>query len=163
MPQISQLAETFASQLFWVLVTFGLVFLVVGVGILPRVLSTVDERDNTVAGDLAAAEAARRSADESEERWRTQENAARAAVQSRIAEARAKGAAAAEQTLAASNADAEARLTAAEARIAEASKAAMTEIETVAADAARDIVARLSGADVTAAEAQNAVKAVLHG
>ena len=26
MPQISQLAETFASQLFWLLVTFGFVF-----------------------------------------------------------------------------------------------------------------------------------------
>ena len=28
MPQISQLAETFASQIFWLLVTFGFVFII---------------------------------------------------------------------------------------------------------------------------------------
>ncbi|WP_448663539.1 ATPase [Sphingomonas sp. CJ20] len=163
MPQIEQIAATYASQIFWVLVTFGLVFLVVGLGILPKVLSTVDERDNTISGDLAAAEAARTVADETEARWRTQENAAREAVQARIAEARARGAEAAAATAAAARTETEARIAEAEVRIATATAAATAEIEAAAADAAREIVARLSGAEVTAAEAQTAVKAALHG
>lgn len=163
MPQISQLAETFASQIFWLLVTFGFVFFVIGKGMVPRVLSTIDQRDQSVAGDLAAAEAARAAADQAEESWRVQENAAREAAQKRIADARAKGAAAAEKTLAEANAKDEERVAEAEARIADATSAAMAEIEAVAADAAKDIVARLSGAKVTAAEAKKAVKAALNG
>ena len=163
MPQISQLAETFASQLFWLLVTFGFVFFVVGKGMLPRVLSTIDQRDKSVADDLAAAEAARTSADQAEEKWRVQENAAREAATGRVSQARAAGAASAEKTLAAANVTAEAKIAEAEARIAAASSAASDEIEAVAVDAARDIVARLSGAKVTAAEAKKAVKAALNG
>lgn len=163
MPQIEQIAATYASQIFWVLVTFGLVFFVVGLGILPKVLSTVDTRDATITGDLAAAEAARTAADEAEARWRTQQNAARMAVQQRIADARAAGAEKAAATLAAAQAETEAKLAAAEARIQAASDEASAELETVAAEAARDIVARLSGAKVTAAEAKKAVKAALHG
>src|SRR4051812_5007750 len=82
MPQISQLAETFASQIFWLLVTFGFVFFVVGKIMLPKVVSTVDARDQSVAGDLAAAEAARAAADQAEENWRTEENAAREGARS---------------------------------------------------------------------------------
>jgi F-type H+-transporting ATPase subunit b len=163
MPQIEQIAATYASQIFWTLLTFGFVFLVVGLGMLPKVLSTVDERDKTVSDDLAAADAARAAADAAEEQWRTQDNAAREAVQKRIADARAKGAAKAEKTLATAGAKIDAKIAEAETRIAEASAAATDEIEAVAADAARDIVARVSGAKVTAAEAKKAVKAALNG
>jgi len=163
MPQISQLAETYVSQIFWLLVTFGFVFFVVGKLMVPRVLSTIDQRDQSVAGDLAAAEAARAAADQVEEDWRVKENAAREAAQKRIADARAQGVAAAEKSLAKSNAENEARMLSAETRILDASIAAMSEIEAVAADAARDIVARLSGASVTADEAKQAVKAALNG
>lgn len=163
MPQIEQIAATYASQIFWTLLTFGFVFLVVGLGMLPKVLSTVDERDKTVSDDLAAAEAARASADAAEEQWRAQDNAAREAVQKRIADARAKGVAKAEKTLATAGAKIDAKIAEAETRIAEASIAAGAEIEAVAAEAAQDIVARLSGAKVTAAEAKKAVKAALNG
>ncbi|RZM11681.1 MAG: ATPase, partial [Sphingomonas sp.] len=38
MPQLSQVAATYASQIFWLLVTFGLLYFVVGrgMGILTR-------------------------------------------------------------------------------------------------------------------------------
>ena len=63
MPQIAQLSETFASQIFWVLLFFGLVFFVIGKGMVPKVMATVDARDASVAADLKAAEAARAEAD----------------------------------------------------------------------------------------------------
>ena len=164
MPQISQLAATYASQIFWLLLTFGFVFVVIGLGMVPKIQSNVDQRDQTVTGDLAAEERARADADRVEEEWRAKENAIRAEAQKVIAEARAAAAKSTEATLAEANARIAERLSGEETRIAAASKAAMTEIEAVAADAAQTIVSRLSGANVSEAEARDAVKAVLaHG
>ncbi len=56
MPQISQISEIFASQLFWLIVSFGLIYLVVGRGMLPKIEATVDQRDRRISEDLAAAE-----------------------------------------------------------------------------------------------------------
>lgn len=161
MPQISQLAATYASQIFWLLLTFGLVFVVVGLGMVPKIQGTVDRRDNAIAGDLAAAEAARAAADRAEEEWRGRENAIRAEAQKVIAEARARAAKSTEHVLGEANERIAAKLSAEEARIADASRAAMAEIEAVAAEAAQTIVTRLSGATVSGAEARDAVKAVL--
>jgi F-type H+-transporting ATPase subunit b len=164
MPQISQLAATYASQIFWLLLTFGIVFVVIGLGMVPKIQGNIDQRDQTVSGDLAAAEAARAAADKAEEEWRARENAIRAEAQKVIAEARARAARATETTLAEANQRIAERLAVEEARIAEASKAAMAEIEIVAAEAAQSIVSRLSGANVSEGDARNAVKAVLvHG
>jgi F-type H+-transporting ATPase subunit b len=161
MPQISQLAATYASQIFWLLLTFGIVFVVIGLGMVPKIQGNVDHRDQSVAADLSAAEAARAAANQAEEQWRARENAIRAEAQKVIAEARAQAAKSTERTLGEANGRIAAKLSAEEARIAEASKAAMAEIETVAAQAAQAIVARLSGATVNEDEARDAVKAVL--
>lgn len=163
MPQISQIAATWASQLFWLLLTFGIVYFFIGRGMATKVQATVDLRDQTVADDLAAAEAARIAADTAEETWRGHENAAREAAQKKLAEARSVAAQATEQQLTAAGAELDAKLSEAEARIAAASQAAQGEIEAVAVEAAQDIVARVSGASVSAAEAQSAVKAALNG
>lgn len=163
MPQIEQVAATFASQFFWLVVTFGLAYLIVGRGMVPKVQATMDARDTSVANDLKAAEAARAAADADEETWRSEENAAREAARQKLATAKAESTARTEATLAASDAQHAARVSAAEAQIASASQAASAEIEGVAADLARDIVARVSGTPVSDEEARGAVKAVMHG
>ena len=56
MPQIDQIAATYGSQLFWLLLTFGLIYLVVGRGMLPKIEAPVEGRDARIADDLAAAE-----------------------------------------------------------------------------------------------------------
>lgn len=163
MPQIEQLSATFASQLFWLVVTFGLVFFIVGRGMVPKVQGTIDARDKTVADDIAAAEAARAEADRVEEEWRVRENQNRAAAQSLLAEARGTATKASEARLAEAGKGIDQRIAEAEARIAASSRAAVGEIETVAAEAAREIVERLSGASVSEDEARVRVKAVMHG
>ena len=67
MPQIAQLAETWSSQVFWLLVFFGITFFVIGRGMVPKVMETVAQRDSQIAADLGAAKAARDAADEQEE------------------------------------------------------------------------------------------------
>ena len=107
MPQIAQIAETYSSQIFWLLVFFGIVFFVVGRGMVPKVMGTVAQRDGQIASDLAAAEAARAQADEEEEAWRKRENENRAAAQALIARAKADAAASSEKKLGAAQAEGE--------------------------------------------------------
>ena len=157
MPQIAQLAETYSSQIFWLLIIFGLVFFVIGRGMVPKVMDTVAQRDQQIAADLAAAQAARDAADEQEAAWRQRENANRADAQALVTKAKADAAAHTETKLAAAQAKIDARLTEAEERIASARSQAAAEIEAVASEAAQDIVARLAGVKVTKTSASAAV------
>lgn len=163
MPQIAQLSETFASQIFWMLVFFGLVFFVIGRGMVPKVMATVESRDKQIAGDLAAAEAARTAADAQEEAWRLQAAKQRGDAQALIAGAKAEAAKATEARLAEVNARIDARLAEADARIASAREGALGEIEAVASEAASDIVARLAGITVDPAASRAAVREALNG
>lgn len=164
MPQIAQIAETYASQIFWMLVTFGFVFFVIGRGMVPKVQATADARDAKITGDLDAAKAAFARADEAEADYRAREAESRAAAQTTLVQAKAEAAKASEVKLAAADAEIAQLIGAAEARIQAATNAAMAEIETVAADAARDMVARISGVSASDEAARNAVKAALvHG
>ena len=161
MPQIAQIDATFASQLFWLIVTFGIIYLVIGRGMLPKIGATVDARDKRISDDLAEAERARAAADETEEAYRARTEQSRAEAL-KVTQA-AKDASAREAEAKAKAADAElgAKVAEAEARIRAASEAAMADIETVAAEAALDMVARLSGTTTTQAQAAKAVKAAL--
>jgi F-type H+-transporting ATPase subunit b len=164
MPQIAQLSLVWSSQIFWMLVTFGFVFFVVGLGMVPKIQATVDARDNKISGDLEAAKAAFARGDEIEADYRARENASRASAQLLVSEAKAKAAKAAEKQVATADAKIVTKIAAAEAEIRAASVSAMAEIEAVAADAAQDMVAKVSGSIPTAEAAAKAVKAALnHG
>lgn len=164
MPQIAQLAETFSSQIFWLLVIFGLVFFVIGRGMVPKVMDTVGLRDKQISDDLAAAQAARNAADDQEEAWRQRENENRAAAQALVSEAKAEASAAAEAKLAKVQASIDTQAAEAEARIGAARAEAAAEIQSVASEAAQDIVARLAGIDVDKTAASAAVnKALANG
>ncbi|MFN3862902.1 MAG: ATPase [Erythrobacter sp.] len=158
MPQIAQLMETYASQIFWLLISFGAVYFIVGKSMVPKVMATVALREDQIAADLAAAEAARNAADAEEAAWRERDSANRAAAQEILAKAKAAAAEASAQRLAAAQADIEARLAEAEAGIAATRDAALSEIEGVAIEAAQDIVSRLAGVKVTKPQARAAVK-----
>jgi F-type H+-transporting ATPase subunit b len=161
MPQIDQLDAFTTSQIFWVLIFFGITFFVIGRGMVPKVMSTVALRDEQISSDLTAAQAARDAADEQEEAWRERENANRATAQGLIADAKVKAAGASEAKLAKAQAKFDAQLVTSEGEIEAARTAAMAEVETVAAEATQDIVSRLAGAKVDKRTARSAVKKAL--
>ena len=164
MPQLSQFAETLTSQVFWLLVIFGLVFFVIGRRMVPKVMDTIDSRDNQISQDLAAAEAARAKADEEEEAWRKRENENRAQARALIEQARTAAAEATAEKLASAQKGIDSKVADAEAQIASARKSAAAEIEAVASDAAQDIVERVAGLQVARDGAAAAVrKAMAHG
>jgi F-type H+-transporting ATPase subunit b len=164
MPQISQISEIFASQLFWLIVSFGLIYLVVGRGMLPKIEATVDQRDRRISEDLAAAERARAEADQREEAYRAQVEANRAEALKVTQAAKQASALETEQRVKSADAEIGRTVETAEAEIRRAADAALIDIEAVAAEAAQEMVAKLSGASVSREQAAAAVKAELaHG
>ncbi|HXG99066.1 MAG TPA: ATPase [Sphingomicrobium sp.] len=158
MPQFDQIGEIYASQLFWLAIFFGAIFAVIGLGMLPKIQSTVDSRDARIAADLQAAQSAREAADLLEEGYRQGMDKSRAEAAALAAEAKANAARETEKSIATADAGINAKVDAATARIAEARLAALGEIETVAADAAREMVAKVAGIDVDPAAVRQAVE-----
>jgi F-type H+-transporting ATPase subunit b len=164
MPQISQILETYASQVFWLLITFGLIYFGIAKMMLPKVEATIDGREKKIADDLAAAQKARDEAEGMNAGTGADIAVARAQAQASAAAAKAKGAKDAEARLANADADITAKLAIAENDVAAAMQKALASIESVASEAAVDIVAKVAGTNVTPAQAGIAVKAVLsHG
>ena len=164
MPQIAQITSTYAGQIFWLLIVFGLIYFGIGRAMLPKIEATVDARNARIADDLAAAERARADADATEEAWRTKMSVARTEAQAATAEAKTKAALATEKRVKAADVVSAGKVTEAEAVIRTASATALLNIETAAAEAAQEMVAKLSGVAVTSAAAADAVrKAMTHG
>jgi F-type H+-transporting ATPase subunit b len=164
MPQIAQIGEIYASQLFWLAIFFGAIFFVIGLGMLPKIQSTVDARDARIAADLKTAEQARESADQLEQSYRERMDKSRAEAARLSAEAKASAAKATEARVADAEQGINSKLEAAQARIADARRSAVSEIEAVAAEAAQAMIERVAGLQVDASEVRAAVKQELvHG
>ena len=157
MPQIAQLGEVYASQLFWLAIFFGAIFIVIGLGMLPRIQATVDARDAQIAADLKAAESARENADALEEAYRERMDKSRGEAARLAAEAKAEAAAATEKRIAKADKALTAKLDKASAKIAEARSSALGEIEAVAAEATQAMAERVAGLKIDAAAARAAV------
>jgi F-type H+-transporting ATPase subunit b len=138
-------SETFASQLLWFAIAFGLLYWLMSRIALPRIGTILEERSNRIAADL-----------EDAQRLKDQSDAAGAAYEKSLAEARTKAKAIAQETRDALMAESDVRRKALEAQLAEkvaSSEAtisartaeAMSSVRGIAADAATAIVERLTG------------------
>ena len=164
MPQIAQIGEIYASQLLWLAIFFGAIFVVIGLGMLPKIQSTVDARDAKIAADLEVARGAREAADALEEGYRAEMEKSRGEAARLAAEAKAKAVKSTEQSVGKADAAIATRVDAALAGIAEAKGKALSEIESVAAEAVQGLVARVAGLDIDAETARTAVaKELVHG
>ena len=163
MPQLAQLPEIFWSQLFWLAVVFGLTFFVIGLGMVPKIQSTVDLREKQISDDLERAQAARVAADRTEEAWRARMDSARADAAQIAQQARQESARDTEARVREAADKINLKVDAAQTKIREAAAAARSEIEAVAADATREMVQRLTGLTVDSGMAAAAVKAEMHG
>jgi F-type H+-transporting ATPase subunit b len=163
MPQIEQLSEIFASQLFWLLLVFGTIYFGIGRGMVPKIQAVVEDRDRRIAEDLAAAPRAREEAEATEADYREKIDASRSEAMKLAQEAKQKAALQTEKKMRSVDDKIGAKIAEAEERIRAASDQARRELEPVAAEAAAELVAKLTGRKVDAAEAHTAVKAALHG
>jgi F-type H+-transporting ATPase subunit b len=163
MPQIEQLSQIFYSQLFWLLLVFGIIYFWIGRGMVPKIQSVVEDRDRKIAGDLAAAQSAREQAEAAEEAYRERIDASRGEAMKVAQEAKTQAALDTEKRLKVIDEQIGTRVAEAETRIRAAAEAARRELEPVAAEAASELVTKLTGQNISAREAEPTVKAVLHG
>jgi F-type H+-transporting ATPase subunit b len=152
-------SSTFPSQLLWLAITFGLFYLFLKRVVLPRVGGILEVRRDRIAQDLDQAA-----------RMKSEADAAVAAYEQELAEARAKSNAIAQQARDKAKADADAerrtveatlesKLAEAEARIASIKASAMKEVGAIAEQTAATIVQELVGAKVDKADVAAAVTA----
>ena len=163
MPQIEQLSQIFYSQLFWLLLVFGIIYFWIGRGMVPKIQSVVEDRDRKIAGDLAAAQSAREQAEAAEEAYRERIDASRSEAIKVAQEAKTQAALDTEKRLKVIDEQIGTRVVEAETRIRAAAEAARRELEPVAAEAASELVTKLTGQNISARDAEPTVKAVLHG
>ena len=163
MPQLDQLGDVALSQLFWMVLVLGFIYFVVGRGMVPKIQSTIDARDQRIASDLEAAEAAKSAADATEEAYRARMDASRVEASKLTLAAKDKGGKAAEERLAKADAEFDARASAAAERIRASRKSALAELEGAAADLAGEIASKVAGVKASRDAALRAVKEVTNG
>lgn len=149
----------FASQILWLVITFGAFYLIMSRVVIPRLAGILESRHDRITRDLDEAQ-----------RLKAEADAAHAAYEHELAEAKrnAHGIASeatdkAKQEAAAAREKVEAELAEkmaeAEARIAGIKAKAMGEVGTIAADTADEIVKQLIGGKLTKAEIAKAITA----
>lgn len=153
-------SSTFPSQLLWLAITFGLFYLFLKKVVLPRVGGILEVRRDRIAQDLEQAARMKEEAD-----------AAVAAYEQELTDAKAKANGIAQQARAAAQADAdverkkveaalEEKLAGAEASIASIKAAAMQEVGAIAEETATAIVQQLVGGKIDKTAITAAVKSV---
>ena len=158
LPQLD--IATWPSQLFWLVVLFGAGYLVMAKIVTPRIGAVLEERRQTVDGDLEKARAA--SVDAAK---------IRADYESDLEKARTEAAEFAKQAAMAATKKAEvadariaqklsSKVTKAEAKLAEAKKSAMANLNDVAAEAAVAAVASLTGIKASSAQARKTAASI---
>ncbi|UAK23528.1 F0F1 ATP synthase subunit B family protein [Sphingomonas nostoxanthinifaciens] len=157
MPQIDQIATIYASQLFWLVVVFALIYFGIGRAMLPRIEKTIADRDARISGDLAAAKQARAAADEADVTYQTKLSEARATAHAAALAAKAHAGTVIELRLKSADVDIAQRIAHAERALRAAEVEAISHIEAVAIDAAQDIVTRVAGLSADRARVAAAV------
>ena len=158
LPQLN--ASDFAPQLFWLALTFGLLYLLLARIALPRIGSVIEERQGRIQRDLDEAE-----------RLKGETEKALANYEAALAEARGKAngiargmrdklTAEVEAERARIERQAAAKIAEAEARISQTKAKARAEVDEIAAETAEAIVDKLIGRGVSTDEVRRAVKAV---
>jgi F-type H+-transporting ATPase subunit b len=151
--------EHFPSQLLWLAVSFALLYVLMSKIALPRIGSILADRSKRIGDDLAAAERLKEQSDAAHAAYEKALADARARAQAMASATRQQQASAAEATQKRLEAQLHERLAAAEQSIAATRSAAMGNVRTVAADAAAAIVERLIGKAPTAQDVAAALDA----
>jgi len=155
--------DTFASQLVSLLIAFVALYLIVSRIALPRVGSVLDERQNTMEGDLTDAQKLKDASDGELKAYESELASARSRAQAIGADTREKLNAASEAERKTLEERLSVKLAEAEKTIASTREAAMRNVRGIAADAAAAIVQRLTGLAPDGKSVESAVDASLKG
>lgn len=159
MPQLNP--ADFTPQLIWLLITFVILYLMMAKVALPRISDVLEARAERIRDDLDKAASLKTEAEAAQAAYEKALSEARnrAATTLRDTNARLAEAAAKRQADLAGNLAAQTK--AAETRIAQAKNQAIANLKPVAAEAARDAAKRLVGLEIATADAERAADAAM--
>ena len=174
-PPFDQIGDFGVSQIFWLVLTFGVLYFAVATVFLPKIRKAVEDRDGAIKADVAKAAVLSASADASVKQFEAQIAEARARARDTASKAKAESDARTSAETTKVEADLNARLAAfdaasaslhkavaaAEARINDTRAKAMANVSAVAEDAAAAIAERLTGAKPSPAAVKSAVAGVM--
>jgi F-type H+-transporting ATPase subunit b len=161
MPQL-EIAD-FLPQLFWLAVSFILLYVLMSRLALPKVATVLAERDRQIEEDLARAERLKREADETLKAYATALTEARSEAQNLHRQASAEMTALAAKREQAFAAEIGARTREAEERIGAAKQRTLADLPTVASEVADSAFRRLTGEAPAPDRVTAAVASVLKG
>ncbi len=161
MPQFDP--TTFASQLFWLLVTFGLLFVILSRVLLPRIAGLLEARQEKIDDDLNRAATVKGEAETALAAYEKTMADGKAEAQGRLRQATEEMAAQGAKRHEELAAKLAGEVAEAETRIHEAKTAAVDNIGQVAGEVAQAAIQRLIGVEVDQAAAGKAVKAAMAG
>ncbi|KUP91874.1 F0F1 ATP synthase subunit B' [Tritonibacter horizontis] len=147
MPQLD--FSTYGNQIWWLLVTLVVIYLILSRVALPRIAAILNERQGTITNDLAAAEDLKAKAVEAENAYNKALADARAEAQRIAAETRAEIQAEVDEAIAKADAEIAAKTAESETAIAEIRATALDNVKLVASDTASALVEALGGKDDT--------------
>ncbi len=157
LPQLN--VHDFAPQLIWLLLTFGLLYLILSRVALPRIGEVIEERRDRIQRDLDAAERLKSETDQALKAYEQALADARNRASGIAKDAREKLSSETGTERAAVEAKMSAKIAEAEARIAEMKTKALTSVNDIAVGTAGAIVGKLLGQDVSEADVKKALGA----
>ncbi|SDF42076.1 F-type H+-transporting ATPase subunit b [Limimonas halophila] len=156
MPQFNP--EWFASQIFWLVISFTLLYLLMSRIALPRMQEIVEGREHKIQEDLNKAESLRDEAREINQAYEEQLREARGEAQKLLRETSEAISKEHAERHAEFGKELEQKVQEAEERIERAKAEALENVEDVAAGLAQDATSRLIGSNVGDAHAKKAVQ-----
>lgn len=136
---------TFASQLLWLAITFGALYLLMSRIALPRIGGILENRKSIIDGDLAAADASRQKTDAAIAAYEAALAAAKSRAHAIAQQARDANAADLASRRSAIETDLGAKVSAAEARIQATKTEALGHVDEIAGETAQAVVTQLIG------------------
>ena len=149
--------KTFPSQIFWLAIFFGLLYLLLSKMVLPRIGAILENRAKRIEGDLTEAKALQEQTVAAVSAYEKSLSDAKAKATSIAQETRGKLQASSDAERAALDADLAKKISTAESKIAASKAKAMNEVGDIAAESAMAIVEQLTGVKVTKAAAVKAL------
>ena len=156
-------ASTYTSQLFWLAITFGVLYFAMSRFVLPRIGSAIEERRDRIADDIDAAQQAKAEADAAEKAYEKALADARSKAHGIAADTRKALDAEIAKDSAAVEAELAEKQDAAEASIRKAKEKAFSEVNAIAASTAAELAFALGGVKVDAKAADAAVADAVKG
>ena len=150
--------STFASQVLWLAITFGLFYLLMSRVIVPRIGGILETRHDRIAQDLDEASRLKSEADAAIATYEQELAAAKAKGHAIASEARDRAKAKADAERAKVEADLQSKIAAAEVRIADIKAKALADVGQIAEETTAAVVDQLIGGKASKAEIAAAVK-----